>query len=388
MNVAVIGSGRQGTAAGYDLVKSEDINSLLLIDSSIQSLKKSKNHILRLVPGADVLTAKIDIKEELPSLVKKLEGIDLFISAVPYKYNLELTSIAIDTKTSMVDLGGHTGIVRKQLAYNKTASDLGITIVPDCGMGPGMNISMAMLAIEKTDVPRNISIWDGGLPKNPNPPWNYNLFFNIDGLTNEYDECAFFLDSSKVVEVPCFDRYEIIDFGQGIGKLEAAVTSGGLSTLPWTMEGKLDSLENKTLRYLGHWEWMKAYRELGLFSLDKIMYKNSEIVVRDFYHSLLESKIDDGNRDDICIMRVECKGIKDGRDAIVKVDAVEFYDDITGFMAMEKWTGWHASIVAQKILSGDVGPGAISVENSITGNAFYEEALKRGYDIKVDVKEL
>ena len=160
MNVAVIGSGRQGTAAGYDLVKSEDINSLLLIDSSSQSLKKSKDHILRLVPGADVLTAKIDIKEELPSLVKELEGIDLFISAVPYKYNLELTSIAIDTKTSMVDLGGHTRIVRKQLAYNKTASDLGITIVPDCGMGPGMNISMAMLAIEKTHIPRSVSIWD------------------------------------------------------------------------------------------------------------------------------------------------------------------------------------------------------------------------------------
>ena len=65
---------------------------------------------------------------------------------------------------------------------------------------------------------------------------------------------------------------EIIDFGGSIGKLEASVTSGGLSTMPWTFEGKVKVLENKTLRYIGHWEWMKAYRQLGLFNEDEISF--------------------------------------------------------------------------------------------------------------------
>ena len=76
-----------------------------------------------------------------------------------------------------------------------------------------------------------------------------------------------------------FDKY---------GKLEAAVTSGGLSTMPWSFKNKIEKLENKTLRYKGHWEWMKAYRELGLFSEDNINYKGVEINPREFYHHLLE----------------------------------------------------------------------------------------------------
>ena len=76
--------------------------------------------------------------------------------------------------------------------------------------------------------------------------------------------------------------------GKNIGKLEAAVTSGGLSTMPWTYENKLKVLENKTLRYLGHWEWMKAYRQLGLFNEKEILYNKQKISPRDFYHFLLQ----------------------------------------------------------------------------------------------------
>ena len=101
------------------------------------------------------------------------------ISAVPYFHNVYLTDIAISTKTSMVDLGGHTDNVRQQLQFNEKAKEKKITIVPDCGMGPGMNISMALLAMEQMDKPEEVKIWDGGLPLNPQPPWNYNLFFNI-----------------------------------------------------------------------------------------------------------------------------------------------------------------------------------------------------------------
>ena len=69
------------------------------------------------------------------------------------------------------------------------------------------------------------------------------MFFNIKGLTNEYDGSAYFLKNGKVEEVLCFEGFEIIEF-DGIGKLEAVVTSGGLSTMPWTFENKLETLEN------------------------------------------------------------------------------------------------------------------------------------------------
>ena len=105
---------------------------------------------------------------------------------------------ALESEISMVDLGGHTKNVIEQLSYHDRAVEKGITIVPDCGMGPGMNISMALLAMEELDKPQDVFIWDGGLPKSPKPPWNYSLFFNIKGLTNEYDGSAYFIrDGNK-----------------------------------------------------------------------------------------------------------------------------------------------------------------------------------------------
>ena len=132
-------------------------------------------------------------------LKQLLDSVDIFLSSVPYKYNLMLTELAIETACSMVDLGGHTGNVIKQLNYDKEAKKKGITIVPDCGMGPEMNVSMGLLAIEQFDEAHEVRIWDGGLPQNPVKPWNYSLFFNIAGLTNEYDSHAFFIRNGKLM---------------------------------------------------------------------------------------------------------------------------------------------------------------------------------------------
>ena len=53
-------------------------------------------------------------------------------------------------------------------------------------------------------------------------------------------------------------------------------------------------------------------------------------------------------------------------------------------MAMEKWTGWHASIVMQMIIKGEIKPGAYPVEKALSGKQFYKEALKRNYNIKIE----
>ena len=142
-------------------------------------------------------------------LVEKLKDIDIFLSSVPYKYNLMLTKIAIESSTSMVDLGGHTQNVISQLKYHDEAVKNNIAIVPDCGMGPGMNITKSVLATEILDKTEEIYICDGGLPQKPLPPWNYALFFNIEALTNEYDEQAYFLKNGEIFEVPCFEDIEI-----------------------------------------------------------------------------------------------------------------------------------------------------------------------------------
>ena len=376
----VIGSGRQGTAAAYDILKHGGPESLTIIDSSEQNLAKCKSKIQALT-NFEISTVKLDIMNE-DLLINELLDIDIFLSSVPYSFNLYLTDIAIKSKTSMVDLGGHTNNVIKQLKRSDEARELGISIVPDCGMGPGMNVSMALLAMEEFDEVDEVRVWDGGLPQNPEAPWNYNLFFNIAGLTNEYDGDAYFIKNGKLAEVPCFEDIEKLNF-DGIGELEAAVTSGGLSTMPWTYEGKIKLLENKTLRYLGHWEQMLAFRQLGLFQEEKINFNGSAISPREFYHHLLEPQLITESPKDICIMRTEATGTLAGKAQTKRVECIEKYNEETGFLAMEMWTGFHASMVMQHIASSKVSAGAHPIEKALSGKDFYDYAKARAYDIKI-----
>ena len=377
----IIGSGRQGTAAAYDIVSHGEPQTLTIIDSNNDNLQKCKDKIKKLT-DFDVDIINIDINDE-NKLIKSLFDIDIFLSSVPYKFNLYLTDVAIKSKTSMVDLGGHTNNVIEQLKKSKEAKEAGITIVPDCGMGPGMNVSMALLAMEGFDQVEEVRVWDGGLPQDPQPPWNYNLFFNIAGLTNEYDGNAYFLREGKVTEVSCFEDIETLGF-DGIGNLEAAVTSGGLSTMPWTYENKIKLLENKTLRYSGHWEQMIAFRHLGLFREDKLKIENIEISPRDFYHSLLEPQLEQKNLKDICIMRTEARGLLNGKKTTKTIECIDKYNEQTKFLAMEMWTGFHASMVMQHIGASKIDLGAYPIELALSGNDFYNYAQTRDY--KIDIK--
>ena len=127
---------------------------------------------------------------------------------------------------------------------------------------------------------------------------------------------------------------------------------------------------------------MRAYRQLGLFDETKIQFKGSEFSPREFYHYLLEPQLGSDDRNDICLMRTKAIGILDGKKTEVIHDCVETYDSETDLMAMEKWTGWHASIVMQKIMDGSIKPGTHPIEKAISGSVFYDEAIKRGYNIK------
>ena len=309
-----------------------------------------------------------------------LHGTDAILSAAHYNVNLGLTELAISMKAHLCDLGGHTGVVRQQHAFDDEARRAGITVAPDCGMGPGLNVSLGAYAMEKLDRPREVLIWDGGLPEDPQPPWNYVSTFAMSGLTNEYAGSAYFLRRGEVTEVACFADREELEFAAPIGRLEAFVTSGGLSTAPWTWKGTLDRLENKTLRYPGHCATFKAFDQLGLLGLDPIEAGGVTVVPRDVLHTLLEPRIGAGGVvvRDICVMRVKGIGDLAGRPTEVIVELIDRYDHTTGFTAMQRLTGWHAAIVLGLATRGQLPSGVRSVE-SISGSLIVAEGRKRGW---------
>jgi lysine 6-dehydrogenase len=211
----------------------------------------------------------------------------------------------------------------------------------------------------------------------------------MSGLTNEYDGSAFFLRQGEIVEVPAFTGLETLQFEEPLGTLEAFVTSGGLSTAPWTWKGTLDRLENKTLRYPGHCARFTAYRDLGLLGQSPIPVGTSSVVPREVFHALLAPRIGAGADPvrDVCVMRVKAAGELGGRRAEAVIELIDRYDVATGFTAMQRLTGWHAAICLGLAVRGRLAAGVVPVE-MVPGDLVVAEGRARGWEIRERISGL
>ena len=134
----------------------------------------------------------------------KANKIDAFISGVPYFFNRPLARAAVRAGASMADFGGNTDQTRAQLALDAEARAAGITLTPDCGQVPGLGNSLCAYTMSLFDQCRDLIMYDGGIPAEPQPPWHYILTFNIEGLTNEYFGETVFIRDGQPVEMCCF----------------------------------------------------------------------------------------------------------------------------------------------------------------------------------------
>jgi len=376
----VVGAGRQGTAAAYDLARWGGASRLLVADHDGTIARRTADRVNRLLEAEAAEAAEFDVADRR-ALTRFLKELDVCVFAVPYAYLLPCTRAAIASGTGMVDLGGHTETTLAQLALRPEARQAGTAVVPDCGMGPGMNNTLGLYAMEllqaRGGTPRHVRLWDGGLPQDRSEPWGYRLCFNIEGLTNEYDGEAVMLREGRIVRVETLTELELVDFEE-LGTLEAFVTSGGTSTVPYAFEGVLQTYDNKTVRYPGHLAAFRAFKDLGLFNREPIRVAKAEVPPRAFYHALLGPLIESEGLRDVCVLRARVEGELAGRPAVVTVDMVDHQDPATGFAAMERLTGWHAAIMAALIAAGEVPPGVHSLEQAVPATRFMQEVRRRG----------
>lgn len=375
----VIGSGHQGVAAAYDVARFGDAERVTVADVDGDRARAVADRINSLLGKGNVHAMALDVRNG-EAVQRALKGHTVALSAVPYFLNEALTHAALAARVNFCDLGGKTDIVRRQHALDPEARRAGIRIVPDCGMGPGMGNTLAVYGMSLLDTAEHVYLYDGGIPLEPKPPWNYVLTFTIEGLTNEYFGGITVLRDGQLVDLPCFTELEEIDFPP-IGRLEAFIVAGGCSTAPWTFQGKLKTYQLKILRYPGTFAQMKAFSDLGLFDLKPVRVDGVDVIPRHVFHELFDPLVHDKDARDVCLFRARVLGTKGGRPAEAVVEVVDMYDEKTGFTAMQRTTGWHLAIVAGMIARGEVPVGSIPQEVAVPGDAFVREAKKRGFKI-------
>ncbi len=386
MKALVIGAGGMGRAAAWDLARQPGMDLVRLVDRSTEVLVAAERELARALasgshgnPPARVETEVFDL-DGSDGQAKLLRGFDVALSATDYRYNATLTRAAIEAKTHLCDLGGNLPIVHRQLAMSDDAQRRGVTVVPDCGLAPGLACQLAALGVERLDTTDSVRLRVGGLPAHPRPPLGYKLVFSVRGLTNEYLETTEVVREGQLAQVPSLDDLETIDFPAPFGEMEAFNTSGGASTLTRTLRSRVRNLDYKTIRYPGHCAVFAALRDLGFLSEQSI--DDTGLVPRQFTERLLSRALVDETDTDVVLMRIEVTGTRAGEPVSQYFEMIDRHHPDTGHSAMARTTGYSAAAVAYMLAAGAIRQrGVLPGEHALPLEEYLVAVRARGLDI-------
>jgi lysine 6-dehydrogenase len=380
-NYLVLGAGMMGRAAAYDLAQFDPSARVVIADINAEAAD-----IAVRTAGPNVRPLLLDVNAD-GALAKALAGMDVVISAVSYSINERLTHAAIDAGVHMCDMGGNNDVVDRQLALDGHAQTAGVTIVPNCGLAPGLINMLGMDGVRAFDAVESVKLRVGGLPLHPRPPLQYQIVFSVEGLINEYVEPAEVIRGGRRVTVPSMADLESLSFPEPFTALEAFNTSGGLSILPRLLEGTVAELDYKTIRYPGHCEKMRTLLDLGFASHEPIMIGNSVRTSRELFTELLRRKLDTGGPD-VILARSSVTGTKGGARACLVSEFVDYYDEATGMSAMMRTTAYPTSIIAQQLAHGLITRrGVLTPEVCAPAADMVEQLARRGITISTTLTE-
>ena len=378
MRFLVIGAGMQGSACAFDLLSQPGTKSVVLADRDLGHVPAFLD---RWKGGAlDLLRLDIQDHQALEGAIRRADSV---LSAAPYHFNADLARVAVKAGVHYADLGGNTEIVFAQKQLDAQATQSRITVVPDCGVAPGMVNVLAAEGIRRLDETESVKIFVGGLPQQPEPPLNYMVVYSLEGVLDYYTSPGWVLRDGKRIQVEALSEIEHVVFPYPVGKLEAFHTSGGISTMPFTYEGKIRTMEYKTLRYSGHAAILRPIRELGLLATEPVEVDGCRVRPREVFIAAVGPRLTRPLGRDLIALQVEVRGKKDGRPSGTRWQMVDRYDEKNGVTAMMRTTGYSLSITGLMQLDGRIAAAGVHTPDECVPAAPYvEELAKRGIVIE------
>jgi lysine 6-dehydrogenase len=378
MRMLVLGAGLQGSACAYDLLQQPDVTEVRLADLHPDHLPD----FLAPYSGRKLIPTPVDVRdrEAVRALVRESNAV---MCALPYYFNLDVARHAAEAGVHFCDLGGNTEIVFQQKELDAAARAKGITVIPDCGLAPGMVNILAQLGISRLDSVQSVRIFVGGLPQHPKPPLNYQIVYSLEGVLDYYTTLSWVVRNGKRTQVKALSEIVPVEFPAPVGTLEAFHTAGGLSTMAFRYEGKIPTMEYKTLRYPGHAHIMEAIRDIGLLDLEPVDVKGTTVAPRDLFVSTVGPHLTMPESHDLVALRVTVEGAKDGKPQGYTWELLDYYDEQHGISAMMRTTGYSLSITGQMQACGDVRPAGVHTpDECIPAERYVAELARRGIMIR------
>jgi saccharopine dehydrogenase-like NADP-dependent oxidoreductase len=337
MEIIVLGAGLVGGPMARDLSTDPSFH-VTVADISEEALS-------RLSPVKSLKTIQADLSS--PGQVSHLvSGYDMVVNAVPGFMGFRTLKAIIGAGKNVVDIAF---FIEDPFALDNLAKEKKVTAIMDCGVAPGMCNVLIGYADHLLDETEKVIYYVGGLPEIREWPFEYKAVFSPADVIEEYTRPARYIENGRQIVKPALSDPELIDF-PGMGTLEAFNTDG-LRSLAFTI--KCPDMKEKTLRYPGHIEKMRVFRETGLFSQEEIEIRGVKIRPLDFTSKLLFPKWKLKEKEsDITVMQVVVEGKSMGKRLRYTWDLLDRYDPETGIHSMARTTGYTATVALRMIAGG------------------------------------
>lgn len=360
MQITVLGAGMVGSAIARKLAADGRLQ--------ITAADRSPQALADLSQRAPVQTHCADLSS--PAILHDLiAAADLVISAVPGFMGFATLKTVIEARKNVVDISFF-----EQDAYDLDALARlkGVTAVVDCGVAPGLSNIIAGYARNHLDEIDLIDIAVGGLPQARHWPFEYKAVFSPVDVIEIYTRPAWLVENGREVARPALSGLELIDF-PGVGTLEAFNTDG-LRTLRRTL--RAPNMRERTLRYPGHANLMRVFRESGFFGDEAIDVRGHQIRPIDLTSRLLFEQWRMGKGDaDMTVFQTVIEGRKADQRLRLSYDMVDRFDEATQTSSMARTTGYTCAAVARQVLAGRYAAKGICAPEEVGRTPGCYEAL-------------
>jgi len=342
--IVVLGCGAVGRHMAIDLCKDPSYE-VISVDVNREALEHLASEYPVQIRLEDLSTAE--------GVTRAVEDADIVIGSVPYSIGYAMLENVIRAGKNIVDISYFS---EDPVGLDDLAKANGVVAVVDCGVVPGMgNIILG-------DHTRNMKVtryecYVGGIPKSTNAPLGYKSPFPVIEVLEEYAESGSMVEDGRVVVRPMLSETMTIELDK-VGTL-ACLNSNGLRTLISTMD--IPDMFEKTLRYPGHVDLMRIFRDTGFLNMTPIQVEDVSVRPIDVTASLLSPlwKYNPGEAD-ITVMRLVISGEEDGKPATYTYDMYDEYDPATGALSMARTTGYTCTAVTRLVLEGRYSQKGIS----------------------------
>jgi saccharopine dehydrogenase-like NADP-dependent oxidoreductase len=356
MRLLSIGCGYIGSVLAEELVHGLDFEELIISDGTKEKIEETARKL-----GERVVPLQLDISD-YSNLLEVIDNADLVIGLSPGRLGFNVMKACVEKKKDLIDL---SFMAEDPFAFQESAHDAGVIIVPDCGVAPGLSNILIGRSSNQLDKVEDVSIFVGGLPQKPIPPLNYKVTWCVEDLFEEYTRKAKIIRNGKTLEVEALEGLEEIDF-ERLGRFEAFFTDG-VRTLHHTI--KANNMWEKTMRYPGHTEKIKLIKKLGL--LEKKYMKSLSMSPWDFMIKFWEENLSFFDAKDLVIMRISVSGRKDSAKILHNYEMIDYFDERKNITAMGRTTAYTAFAVVKLVIEkkikqiGVVPPEILGMDKKI-----------------------